>query len=63
MLDCASYTDMRMLEAKRNGDVLEIRLEKGFQKIIPVNGQSIRVLYSFDEIREDGAEKPCIVKQ
>ena len=62
MLDCIPYNNMRMLGAHRYNDMLEIRLEKGFQRIIPVDGQSIRVMYSLEPIRDEAGCKPCITE-
>lgn len=59
MLDCVFYNDMRMKSASRNGNVLDITLEKGFQRIVPVDGKSIRVIYSYEEIKDSGTDEPC----
>ncbi len=60
MLDCDLYIDKRLKSVKRTNDALEIELEKGFQKIVPVSENIVRVLYSYKAFSLD-ADKPCIV--
>lgn len=60
MLDCDLYIDKRLKSVKRTNDALEIELEKGFQKIVPVSENIVRVLYSYKPFSSD-ADKPCIV--
>ncbi|MBO4900364.1 MAG: DUF5110 domain-containing protein [Lachnospiraceae bacterium] len=76
MLDCIPYEDMRLKRASRAGDSLVIQLEKGVQKISPVDERSVRVRYTLrsvtdDEISSDDKisadlfsddkDKPCII--
>lgn len=63
MLDCMPFYDMRIKSAQRKDDVLEITLEKGIQKIIPINENSVRIMYSHTVLSENDDDKPCIVSQ
>ena len=61
MLDCIPYRDMCLKSAERDNDALVLILEKGRQKIIPIDERCVRVLYSYKEFSED-ADKPCITE-
>ena len=60
MLDCVLYNDMHLKGVKRVDDALEIELEKGFQRIVPISDNIVRVLYSYKAFSSD-EDKPCIV--
>ncbi|MCR5118692.1 MAG: DUF5110 domain-containing protein [Lachnospiraceae bacterium] len=61
MLESIPYKDMRLKSAERKADALELMLEKGRQRIIPIDECSVRVLYSYKEFSDD-KEKPCITE-
>ncbi len=62
MLPVIPYRDMQLKSVQRNGDALELVLEKGFQKIVPVSEGIVRVLYSQKEIAENDHKKPCLTE-
>ena len=61
MLDCIHYTSLRTKSIKREKDSLEIILEKGFERITPVDERTVRIRYCEEEI-QDNTEKPCITE-
>lgn len=61
MLDSIPYIDMRLKSAERKNDALELALEKGKQRIVPVDECSVRVLYSHKDFSDD-KDKPCLTE-
>ena len=60
MLPCIPYDDDRITGYERYPDRLMIRLKKGKIKIVPVDGRSIRVMYTKKEFFSDDTENPLV---
>ncbi len=58
MLDCIPFEELKMTGWSREDDTLVINLKTGKEKIIPVDGNIVRVLYTAEEFDNDPSLRP-----
>ncbi|MCR4763360.1 MAG: glycoside hydrolase family 31 protein [Lachnospiraceae bacterium] len=60
MLSCVPCRDMCLKKVTRENDALTLTLERGTQRIVPVDARTVRILYSRSEPMQMTAPKPCL---